>query len=64
MSIVELCDECHAKKGTCNCYDLEAYFEREVCGLCEGDGSMTNEDYEAGDCPACEGTGYISLSDH
>lgn len=27
--IIQLCDECHARVGTCNCYDWEEQEEEE-----------------------------------
>lgn len=31
MPIIELCDECHARAGTCNCYDWN-------CDKCDNEG--------------------------
>ncbi|ASN68073.1 hypothetical protein 8F11_38 [uncultured Caudovirales phage] len=30
----------------------------EECTLCDGRGEMTNEYYETGDCPSCDGSGF------
>jgi RecJ-like exonuclease len=38
--------------------------KEEECTLCGGRGDMTNENYETGDCIACDGTGFVLVFDY
>lgn len=35
----------------------------ETCLYCEGEGFITNEDYETGDCPECDTLGEVTVKE-
>lgn len=48
MPIIELCDECHARVGTCNCYDTETNAERinRIYGQWNYEDNLVNDDVD------------------